>query len=95
MFPNDSSRGEGADDEAHGSIEDARSASLACENTYPEKNCKNKPFLKYSAAGEGWRRMSQHIKKGTKKRILHVRPFVHRCRPERVIKLVGYRKVKR
>jgi hypothetical protein len=32
--------------------------------------------------------MSQHIKKGTKKPV-HVRPFVDRCRLERVIKLVG------
>jgi hypothetical protein len=69
MFPNHSSRGEGAGDEAHGSIENARSASFACENTYPEDNFKNKPFLKYSVAGEGWGQMSQHIKKGTKKRI--------------------------
>ena len=56
---------DGASDEAHGSIENARSASLACENTYPENNFKNEPFLKYSTAGEGWGRMSQHIKKGT------------------------------
>jgi len=47
MFPNHSSRGEGTGDEAHGSIENARSASFARA------------------------------------------PFVHRRRPERVIKLVG------
>lgn len=49
---------------------------------------KMSPSSKYSAAGEDWGRVSQHIKKGTNTH-LHVSPFVHRRRPARVIRLVG------